>query len=189
MYVFKRKVIDTIATGRVVSVEREVFPNLLKVGLKVIGVVDDGYWLDLGTPNAFVKGSSDLVMGKIKTGLLNTFGDKLVLSGAQIDNSVKVINGSVIGINSIIGKDCELDHSVISNDVLVAEKCVIESSIIAKGAKIGAGCVIKNSVVADAVELAAGSVLINDSRIWPGQKVAKIELNNQTIPVNPDWGI
>ena len=72
---------------------------------------------------------------------------------------------------------------------MVAEKCVIESSIIARGAKIGAGCVIKNSVVADAVELAAGSVLINDSRIWPDQKVAKIELNNQTIPTNPDWGI
>ena len=34
MYIFKRKVIDTIATGRVVSVEREVFPNLLKAGLK-----------------------------------------------------------------------------------------------------------------------------------------------------------
>jgi mannose-1-phosphate guanylyltransferase len=32
MYIFKRKVIDTIATGRVVSVEREVFPNLLKAG-------------------------------------------------------------------------------------------------------------------------------------------------------------
>jgi mannose-1-phosphate guanylyltransferase len=189
MYVFKRKVIDSIATGRVVSVEREVFPNLLKAGMKVIGVVDEGYWLDLGTPNAFVKGSSDLVMGKIKTGLLNTFADKLILSGAQIDNSAKVINGSVIGINSIVGKDCEIDHSVISNDVFVAEKCVIESSIIAKGAKIGAGCVVKNSVVADAVELAAGSVLINDSRIWPDQKVAKIELNNQTIPTNPDWGI
>ena len=47
----------------------EVFPNLLKSGLKVIGVVDNGYWLDLGTPAAFVKGSSDLVTGKIKTGL------------------------------------------------------------------------------------------------------------------------
>ena len=189
MYIFKRKVINTIATDRVVSVEREVFPNLLKAGLKVIGVVDEGYWLDLGTPNAFVKGSSDLVTGKIKTGLLNTFGDNLVLSGAKVEISAKVINGSVIGINSTVGKDCEINHSVISNDVVIAEKCVIESSIIAKGAKIGAGCVIKNSVVADSVELAAGSVLVNDSRIWPDQKVAQIELNNQTVPTNPDWGI
>ena len=189
MYIFKRKVIDTIATGRVVSVEREVFPNLLKADLKVIGVVDKGYWLDLGTPTAFVKGSSDLVTGKIKTGLIHSFADKLVLSGAEIDDSSKVTNGSVVGINSRVEKDCEINNSVIANDVLISEKCVIESSIIAKGAKIGAGCVIKNSVVADFVELAAGSVLINDSKIWPDQKVAKIELNNQTVPTNPDWGI
>ena len=189
MYIFKRKIIDTIATGRVVSVEREVFPDLLKAGLKVIGVVDQGYWLDLGTPKAFIKGSSDLVSGKIKTGLLQSFGDKLILSGSQVDESAKVINGSVIGINSIIEKNCEINNSVIARDVLVAEKCVIEASIIAQGAKIGAGCVIKNSVVADFVELAAGSVLTNDARIWPDQKVAKIELNNQTIPTNPDWGI
>ena len=78
---------------------------------------------------------------------------------------------------------------MIARDVLVAEKCVIEASIIAQGAKIGAGCVIKNSVVSDFVELAAGSVLTNDARIWPDQKVAKIELNNQTLPENPDWGI
>jgi ADP-glucose pyrophosphorylase len=69
----------------------------------------------------------------------------------------------------------------------VKKKSVIESSIIARGAKIGEGCVIKNSVVADFVELASGSVLINDSRIWPDQSVAKIELDNQTVPANPDW--
>lgn len=189
MYIFKRKVIDTIATGRVVSVEREVFPNLLNAGMKVIGVVDEGYWLDLGTPKAFVKGSSDLVSGKIKTGLLKNFSDKLILSGAQIHESAKITNGTVIGKNSSVEKECEVDNSVIGNDVLIAENCVIESSIIASGAKIGAGCVIKNSVVADLVELAAGSVLTDDSRIWPDQKVAQIKLSNQTLPANPDWGI
>ena len=187
MYIFKRKIIDLIPTGKVVSVEREVFPNLLKKGLKVIGVVDQGYWLDLGTPKAFVKGSSDLVLGNIKTGLLNSFGDKLILNGAKVDLSAKLSDGTVIGVNSIIGNDCHITNSVIANEVVVASNCEIESSIIASGAKIGQGCVIKNSVVADFVELAPNSVLTNDSRIWPDQKISRIELNNQTIPSQPDW--
>jgi mannose-1-phosphate guanylyltransferase len=187
MYVFKRKIIDTIATGRVVSVEREVFPDLLKAGLKVIGVVDQSYWLDLGTPKAFVQGSSDLVLGNIKTGLLNSFGDKLVLAGAKVSPTAQISLGSVIGKNSNVEDNCKIINSVILDEVNVGKKSVIESSIIARGAKIGEGCVIKNSVVADFVELAPGSVLLNDSRIWPDQKVAKIELNNQTIPTNPDW--
>jgi NDP-sugar pyrophosphorylase family protein len=37
-------------SDRPVSVERETFPELLAADRMVIGVVDDGYWLDLGTP-------------------------------------------------------------------------------------------------------------------------------------------
>jgi mannose-1-phosphate guanylyltransferase len=62
-YVFARRVIDSIPTGRPVSVERETFPQLLESGALLTGVVDDGYWLDLGTPMDFVKGSADLVRG------------------------------------------------------------------------------------------------------------------------------
>ncbi|BDH50954.1 hypothetical protein MTP02_19650 [Streptomyces albus] len=63
-YVFRRSVIDTIPTGRPVSVERETFPGLLESGAHLQGMVDSTYWLDLGTPQAFVRGSADLVLGR-----------------------------------------------------------------------------------------------------------------------------
>jgi NDP-sugar pyrophosphorylase family protein len=62
-YVFSRSIIEQIPAGRVVSVERETFPGLLANKAVVRGVVDRGYWLDLGTPLAFVQGSCDLVRG------------------------------------------------------------------------------------------------------------------------------
>jgi len=186
MYIFKRKVIDLIPSDKVVSVEREVFPELLKNNLKVIGVVDEGYWLDLGTPDSFVKGSSDLVTGKIKTGLIKTFSDRLILKNTKIDPSVTINGGSVIGNNSIIGKNCQINNSVIDQDVEIGENVIINSSIIAKGCKISDNCKINDSVVADNVELASGVELKNDSRIWPDQKIAKISLDHQTIPANPN---
>lgn len=63
-YVFRRSVIDTIPAGRPVSVERETFPDLLASGAHLQGMVDSTYWLDLGTPQAFVRGSADLVLGR-----------------------------------------------------------------------------------------------------------------------------
>jgi mannose-1-phosphate guanylyltransferase len=69
-YVFRRRVIDQIPTGRPVSVERETFPSLLASDAVVTGFVDDGYWLDLGTPLAFVQGSRDLVLGTAPSPLL-----------------------------------------------------------------------------------------------------------------------
>lgn len=63
-YVFRRSVIDAIPVGRPVSVERETFPELLSSGAHLQGMVDSTYWLDLGTPGAFVRGSADLVLGR-----------------------------------------------------------------------------------------------------------------------------
>lgn len=187
MYVFKRKIIDLIATDRVVSVEREVFPNLLKDNYKVIGVVDESYWLDLGTPAAFVKGSSDLVKGEIKTGLLTNFSQQLLGTNIQLGQNSLITNGTFVGNDSTIGNNSKLDKSVIGENVSIGNNCEISASIIANNSKIGDGCKIINSVIADNVELVAGSSCVNDSRIWPDQKVEQIVLDNQTLPANPDW--
>ena len=63
-YVFRREVIDQIPAGRRVSVERETFPGLIESGQLVMGYHESAYWLDVGTPQAFVRGSCDLVLGR-----------------------------------------------------------------------------------------------------------------------------
>ena len=60
MYIFKRKIIDTIATEKVVSVEREVFPNLLKNNYKVYG-------LDLQPPQCSVENQLTVDIRELKS--------------------------------------------------------------------------------------------------------------------------
>ena len=43
--------------------ERETFPGLLDAGARVFGHVDSAYWLDLGTPDGFVRGSATSCCG------------------------------------------------------------------------------------------------------------------------------
>ena len=47
------------------SVERETFPDLIAAGATVLGYAEAAYWLDVGTPEAFVQGSCDLVLGAL----------------------------------------------------------------------------------------------------------------------------
>ena len=62
--------------------EREVFPGLLSDGLRVCGYVDATYWRDMGTPEDFVRGSSDLVRGIAPSPALKGHrGEKLVHDG------------------------------------------------------------------------------------------------------------
>ena len=51
----ERQVIDLIATGRTVSIEREVFPRLVGRGLYGHGL--SGYWMDIGTPERYLQAS------------------------------------------------------------------------------------------------------------------------------------
>src|SRR3954447_4632174 len=103
-YVFRRSVIDAIPAGRVVSVERETFPGLLAAGAPVYGYVESAYWLDLGTPEAFVQGSRDLVLGTIASSALpGPVGERLLLAGASVAPDAQVVGGSTVGAGARVG--------------------------------------------------------------------------------------
>ena len=98
-YVFRREVIDDDPAGRVLSVERETFPAPDRGGAVVMGYLDTLYWLDVGTPEAFVQGSCDLVLGRLASPALpgGVPGEALLLAGAQVDPGARVGGGTVVG--------------------------------------------------------------------------------------------
>jgi mannose-1-phosphate guanylyltransferase len=111
-YIFSPRIVRDIKLGQVVSVEREVFPELLQRGELIQAYLDNSYWLDMGTPKALLQGSRDFVGAK----------DFIVGQNSKISESAKITGSSAIGSNVTIG-----DHVIISG------------SIIRDGAVIGAG--------------------------------------------------
>lgn len=136
-YIFNREVIASIPFGKVVSVERETFPQLLASGAKVFGFIDKSYWLDIGTPAALLKASRDLVFEMNK--------DFLALSDANIAPDAIVSGGSVIGRRSRIDSLAQVDGSVIGD-----------------GAVVGAGARLKNCFVADGFQVPASVIAFDN---------------------------
>ena len=137
-YVFAPKVIETIPRGKVVSVERETFPNLISSGELVLGFIDQAYWLDIGTPAALMKGSIDLVKGFAATDALDRYKfahrDHEYVAAANAEVQGAVTGGSAIGANCKIAKGASVDASIICDDVIIGAASV-KNSFIAKGAK------------------------------------------------------
>ncbi len=167
-YVFRRGIIDSIPAGRPVSVERETFPGLLTGGAMVSGVVDRGYWLDLGTPLSFVRGSCDLVLGEAPSPAVPVTGQFLVLDGAVVANDASLIGGTTIGARSVIGRETVIDEGVIFDDAQIGSGVRISNSIIGVGAVIGDGCVLDGAVIGDGASIGAGNELLSGVRVWPG---------------------
>jgi len=172
-YIFRRDVIDTIPVGRPVSVERETFPQLLEAGSTVMGYVDAGYWLDLGTPAAFVQGSCDLVRGIAPSPALpGPIGDALVLAGASVAGSAVVVGGSCIGAGAVVGEGAVVDGCVVFDDAVVEAGARLHASVIGRGARIGAGAVLDGVVIGDGAVIGAGNELLTGVRVWPGTVLA-----------------
>jgi len=166
-YVFTRSVIEQIPAGRVVSVERETFPGLLSTGADVRGVVDRGYWLDLGTPLAFVQGSRDLVSGRAPSPAVPVTGEALIADGATVAESARVRGGSAIGSGAKIGADALVEGSVVFAQAVIAPGAHVSHSIVGAGAHIGEGCVLDGVVVGDGAVIGARNELREGVRVWP----------------------
>lgn len=171
-YVFRRSIIDSIPAGRPVSVERETFPGLLSSGARVSGVVDTGYWLDLGTPLSFVQGSRDLVLGLAPSPAVPAIGPSLVLPGAQVATSAQVVGGSALGRGVVVGADAVVDGAVVFDGAEIAEGARVTDSIVGAGAVIGAGTVLRGAVIGDGAVIGRGNELLDGVRVWPQAHVA-----------------
>jgi mannose-1-phosphate guanylyltransferase len=167
-YVFRREVIDSIPAGRAVSVERETFPGLLAAGARVHAHVDASYWLDLGTPAAFVQGSADLVRGLVPSPALpGQVGEALLLSGATVHPEALVGDGSVVGVDVVVQRGAQVLGSVLMDRAQVGPGAHVQRSVLGIGAQVGAGAVLNDAVIGDGAVVGARCELRNGVRVWP----------------------
>ncbi|MGW3562860.1 sugar phosphate nucleotidyltransferase [Streptomyces sp. NPDC000941] len=171
-YVFNRSVIDAIPAGRPVSVERETFPGLLAAGAHLQGMVDSTYWLDLGTPQAFVRGSADLVLGRAPSPAVpGRCGDRLILDSAQVARDAKLTGGTVIGPAARVGAGVSIDGSTVLAGAVVEDGAQVRDSLIGARARIGARTVLQGAVVGDGALVGPDNELRDGVRVWCGADI------------------
>lgn len=137
-YVFNPRVISLIPLDTVVSVERETFPQLVSSGAKVYGYLENAYWLDIGTPKALLKASTDIVLRT---------GQGLVMPGAAVDPSAEITGGSCIGPGASVAAGAHIDGSIVEAGAVIGRQAIITNSFIAAGASVDNGAKIGSSFV------------------------------------------
>jgi mannose-1-phosphate guanylyltransferase len=182
-YVLERSVLDAMpAPGTNISIERDVFPELVGDGL--FGFAATGYWLDIGTPERYLQGTFDILEGNV----LTPIGERLAAAGgaltdgARIDGRVVapalVAEGSTVAGSAIVGGRAVLGPGVVAGDGVHIEGSVlmtgghvgagtsIRASIIGPGATIGEHCHVDGAVLGEGVQVGPGNTLV------PGTKLA-----------------
>jgi mannose-1-phosphate guanylyltransferase len=171
-YVFKRSVIEQIPAGQVVSVERETFPGLIDAGAVVMGYVESAYWLDVGTPEAFVRGSCDLVLGHLPSPAVpGSPAESLLLAGATVASDALLSGGTVAGAGSAVGAGAAVHGSVVFDEATIGAGAVVRDSIVGRGATIAEGATLDGVVIGDGAFVGPGNELAHGLRVWPGVRL------------------
>ena len=79
----------------------------------MIGFASDAYWLDLGTPEQYLRAHADLLAGKVRG---RAYDAPWVAPGASVDPSARVGPAVAIGAGSTVEADAQLDESVLLPD-------------------------------------------------------------------------
>ena len=137
-YVFNPRVLDSIPLDTVVSVERETFPLLVKNGAAVYGYVENSYWVDIGTPQALMNASCEIV---------KRHGDFLIMPGSNVDPSAQLTGGSSIAPGVDVAAGVHIQSSIVESDCSIGVAAKISNSFISRGTKVAAGAKIESSFV------------------------------------------
>jgi mannose-1-phosphate guanylyltransferase len=185
IYVLERSVLDLIPSGQNVSIERAIWPALVGKGLHG-SHAEGAYWMDIGTPERYLKGTFDILEGNVRTGVSDLLGstysavaDDVVADGrivppAVVGAGTRIGAGAHVGALVVLGRDvtvgpgARVERSVVLDGVSIAAGASVTDCIVAPGATIGEGAVLRGgAVIGGDVHVGAGNVLAAGIRVFP----------------------
>ena len=157
-YVVESSILDLIPPGRAVSIEREIFPQLVGQGL--YGRRLEGYWMDIGTPERYLQASWDILEGRVETDVEATE------PGLWVDAGARVADGASLGPRAVVSGDCDVGEGAVVTESVLLEACRIGAEAEVRGAILAAGV-----TVAERVKLAPGAVIGSGARVESGARL------------------
>lgn len=161
-YVLGRDVLELIASEGPVSIEREIFPQLVGEGL--FGRRLEGYWLDIGTPERFLQASFDILDGRV-TGVDGGGESIFVAEGASLDPAADAGPYAVIGAGATVEAGACVWDSIIGERAAVAGGAVVERSLVGSDARIESGVRLADAIIGPGVVVATGTDVPKGARI------------------------
>ena len=143
IYVLEPSFLARIPEGRRTSVEREVFPALVREGA-LFALGSDALWTDMGTPGKYLEAN---------------------LAWARRE-------GAIGGTNASSHPGAEVVNSVLHPDVRVEKGAIVRGAVVLEGGHVQAGAFVNRSVLGRNVVVGRGAVVDALSVLGDGWVVA-----------------
>jgi mannose-1-phosphate guanylyltransferase len=186
-YVLEPDALAPFPEGRL-SFERTVFPGILADGGHVEGVVWDGVWADLGTPDRYRVGTHLALSGACRWPTVQAVQDRgggvrvadgaIVAADAYLEGPVLVQPGAIVdagasvGPNTVVGTGAHIHAGATVSRSVLFDDAVVGGGVTADGLLAGfRACVERGAslgydvVLGDDQRVRAGDAVTDDARV------------------------
>ena len=137
-YLLEQEILDYIQPGKLISMEKEIFPQIIAKTNRFYGFSITGFWIDVGRISSYI----DVHKLLMKQSNIEFFEGL----NCQINGE---LHKSSVGDHVIIGDQSDIKSSIILKETEIQNNVVLKNCVIGENCKIGERTKLKNVVVGD----------------------------------------
>ena len=140
---------------------KNIIPNLLNAGHKLMAYTFDGYWKDVGTIDSLWEANMELlgkepafdIRGDEKSRI---YARNNALPSSYIDEKAKTVGCFIAEGSEVYGT---VRHSIISTGCTIGEGALVEDSVVMPGAVIESGAIVRHAILGENSHISRGCVV------------------------------
>ena len=140
---------------------KNIIPNLLNAGHKMMAYNFDGYWKDVGTIDSLWEANMELlgkepafdIRGDEKSKI---YARNSASPSSYIDEDAKIQNAFVAEGSEVYGS---VKHSVISVGCTIGKDAVVEDSVVMPGVVIESGAIVRHAILGENSRICKNAVV------------------------------
>jgi mannose-1-phosphate guanylyltransferase len=153
-YLLEPQVLNYIEPGKLVSMEKQIFPQVIENTGRFYGYKFQGHWIDVGRISSYISVQKLLLEKQRKTYLT---GEDCVIQGS--------LHQSCTGDKVIVDKKSKIQSSVLFNDVQVGKNVLLDHCVIGEHVRIGDDSTLQHVAIGDNEHIKPNTTL-KDTIVW-----------------------
>jgi mannose-1-phosphate guanylyltransferase len=160
IYILEPDTFNRIPRDVAWSIERSYFPSLIERGETFAAYVNNGYWIDIGTPEKYLQAHRDIMDGRYVTApfidlpepRMSVAADARIESGAVVEGpcfigeGVLIKAGARVGPYSVVGRQSQVDEDASIDGAILWPNCRVSRDASVRNAILGRSCYLGRSV-------------------------------------------
>ena len=169
---------------------KNIIPNLLNAGHKMMAYNFDGYWKDVGTIDSLWEANMELLGKEPEFNIRGDERSKIyarnnALPSSYIDEGSKTVNCFIAEGSEVYGS---VRHSIISTGCTIGKDAVVEDSVVMPGVVIESGAIVRHAILGENSKICRNAVVggafgpNEKKQISVTSKGAVVEANTVLLP-------